>query len=183
MNLFLAALIALTAAVPARTQKPATPADKPIGVVTVDALRTMLPESAGWTRGDSAGDVVRVSDDAGYSFVTGQYTNGTAKIRLTIGDTVGTGDCLMALAAMISGLPQGYSESPAPATNITRFTYDGLEAASKWNSEKLLGEFSVLVDGRFVVKAEGEGVDALDTLRAFVSKVDFKKLAQLKPAK
>jgi hypothetical protein len=143
----------------------------------------MLPESEGWTRGDVASDVVRVSDEAGYSFVTGQYTNGTAKIRLTIGDTVGAGDCLMALAAMISVLPQGYSENPAPSTNITRFTYEGYEAASKWNSEKLLGEFSVLVEGRFVVKAEGEGVDSLDTLRAFASKVDFKKLAQLKPVK
>jgi hypothetical protein len=183
MNPFFAALIALTAFVAAPSQKPAPPLEKALGVVAVDALRGMLPASDGWTRGETPGDVVRVSDEAGYSFVTGQYTNGAAKIRLTIGDTIGAGDCLMALAAMISVLPQGYSESPAPSTSITRFTYEGFEAASKWNSEKLVGEFSVLVDGRFVVKAEGEGVDTLDTLRAFVSKVDFKKLAQLKPAK
>ena len=183
MNLFLAALIALTAAIPAHPQKPAAPAEKPLGVVAVDALRAMLPESQGWTRGDTAGDIVRVSDEAGYSFVTGQYTNGAAKIRLTIGDTIGSGDCLMALAAMISVLPKGYSESPAPSTSVARFTYEGFEAASKWNSEKLLGEFSVLVDGRFVVKAEGDGVDGLDTLRTFVAKVDLKKLAQLKPVK
>ena len=143
----------------------------------------MLPETDGWTRGATASDVVRVSDDAGYSFVTADYANGAAKIRLMIGDTIGAGDCLMALAAMISVLPNGYSESPAPSTNITRFAFDGYEAASKWNSARLSGEFSVLVDGRFVVKAEGDGVDSLDTLRAFASKVDFKKLGQLKPGK
>jgi hypothetical protein len=171
MNLFLAALLAVTLV------------QKPLSVVPVDSLRAMLPEAEGWTRGDIASDVVRVSDDAGYSFVTAQYANGGAKIRLTIGDTVGASDCLLALAAMISVLPQGSSENPNPATTIARFTYEGYEAASKWNSVKLAGEFSVLVEGRFVVKAEGEGIDTLDTLRAFASKVDFKKLAQLKPAK
>ena len=178
MNLILAALLALT------PQKPAAPvAPKPLPVVTVEALQTMLPQSEGWTRGPLAGDVIRVSEDTGYSFAVGDFTSGSAKVHLTIGDTVGVGDCLMALAGMISVLPEGYSEKPSPSTNITRFTYDGFQAASKWNAEKFTGEFSVLVNGRFVVKAEGEGVDSLDTLRTFVSKVDFKKLAYLKPGK
>jgi hypothetical protein len=183
MNLILSALIALAFTGAPSLQKPAAVALKPLPVVGVEALKTMIPEAAGWTRGETASDVVRVSDDIGYSFVTSEYTNGASKIRLTIGDTSGAGDCLMALAAMISVLPQGYSETPAPATSITRFTYQGYEAASKWNSDKLSGEFSVLVGGRFVVKAEGDGVDTLDTLRAFASKVDFKKLAELKPGK
>lgn len=177
MNLFLALLLALT------PQKPAALTPKPLPVVTVEALQAMLPEAEGWKRGPLTGDVVRVSDDTGYSFAVGDFTNGTAKVHLTIGDTVGAGDCLMALAGMISVLPEGYSEQPAPATAITRFTYEGFQAASKWNAEKFTGEFSVLVAGRFVVKAEGEGVDALDTLREFVSKVDFKKLADLKAGK
>lgn len=183
MNLTLSALFAFALAGAASPQNPATPALKPLAVVSVDALKTMIPNVDGWTRGEPAGDVVHVSDDTGYSFVVGKFTNGAAKVRLTIGDTVGTGDCLMALAAMISVLPEGYSESPAPATSIVRFTYEGFQAASKWNADKFVGEFSVLVNGRFVVKAEGEGVDTLDTLRAFVSKVDLKKLAELKPGK
>ena len=183
MNLILSALIALAFTGAPSLQKPPVPALKPLPVVGVETLKTMIPEAAGWTRGDTASDVVRVSDDTGYSFVTSQFTNGSSKIRLTIGDTFGAGDCLMALAAMISVLPDGYSEKPAPATSIVRFTYQGFEAASKWNTDNLSGEFSVLVDGRFVVKAEGDGVDTLDTLRAFASKVDFKKLAELKAGK
>ena len=177
MNLILALLIALA------PQKPAAPAPKPLPVVTLDVLQAMLPEADGWTRGPIAGDVVRVSDDTGYSFTGADFTNGAAKIHLMIGDTFGAGDCLLALAAMITVLPEGYSEKPAPGTAIMRFTYEGFQAASKWNTEKLSGEFSVLVADRFVVKAEGTGVAALDTLRAFVSKVDFKKLADLKTAK
>ena len=183
MNLTLSALFALAFAGAASPQNPAALALKPLSVVSVNALRTMIPTVDGWTRGEPVGEVVRVSDDTGYSFVVAEFVNSAARVRLTIGDTVGAGDCLMALAAMISVLPEGYSENPAPSTNIMRFTYEGFQAASKWNADKFSGEFSVLVAGRFVVKAEGEGLDTLDTLRAFVSKVDFKKLAELKPGK
>lgn len=177
MSLFLALLLALA------PQKPAAPAPKPLPVIALDVLQTLMPEAAGWTRGPIAGDVVRVSDDIGYSFTGADFTNGSAKIHLTIGDTIGAGDCLLALAAMISVLPEGYSETPAPSTAIMRFTYEGFQAASKWNAEKFSGEFSVLVAGRFVVKAEGEGIESLEALRAFASKVDFTKLAGLKAAK
>ena len=183
MTLILSALVALAFAGAPSLQKPPAPALKPLPIVAVDVLKTMIPEAAGWTRGEIVSDVVRVSDDTGYSFVASEFTNGASKVRLTIGDTYGAGDCLMALAAMISVLPQGYSEKPAPATTIERFAYQGHEAASKWNSDNLSGEFSVLVDGRFVVKAEGSSVDTLDTLRGFASKVDFKKLAELKSGK
>ena len=177
MHLLLALLLALA------PQKPAASALKPLPVVTVDALQTMMPQADGWTRGAFVSDVVRVSDDIGYSFTGADFTRGAAKVHLTIGDTIGAGDCLLALAGMISVLPEGYAETPAPSTAIMRFTYEGFQAASKWNAEKFSGEFSVLVAGRFVVKAEGEGVESLDTLRAFVAKIDFKKLADLKSAK
>ena len=185
MNPILSSMVLLAAIVAPFSQKPATLATlpKPLAVVSVDTLKTMIPESDGWTRGPLTGDVVSVSDDTGYSFAVATFVNGNAKVHLTIGDTGGIGDCNMALAGMISVLPEGYSETPAPATTIMRFTYAGFQAASKWNAEKFTGEFSVLVADRFVVKADGEGVDALDTLRVFVSKVDLKKLADLKPGK
>ena len=183
MNMIVALLLALAFTGGPDSQNPPRLPVKPLPVVGVDALKTMIPEFAGWTRGEPTSDVVRVSDEIGYSFVTAEFTNGSAKVRLLIGDTVGAGDCLMALAAMISVLPPGYSEKPAPATSIERFTYQGFEAASKWNSDKRSGEFSVLVDGRFVVKAEGEDVETLDTLRAFAARVDLKKLADLKAGK
>ena len=177
MSLVLMLLFALT------PQKPAAPVLKPLPVVSLEVLQSLLPEADGWTRGPLIGDIVHVTDDTGYSFAVADFAKGSAKLHLTIGDTVGVGDCLMALGAMISVLPAGYSEKPEPTTSIVRFTYEGYESASKWNASTFSGEFSVLVADRFVVKAEGEGVDSLDTLRVFVSKVDFKKLAALKTGK
>lgn len=177
MSLVLALLLALA------PQKPAAPALKPLPVVTVNALQALMPDVGDWTRAPLTGDVVRVSDDSGYSFAVADFTKDTAKMHLTIGDTVGVGDCLMALAGMISVLPEGYSEKPEPSTAILRFTYEGFQAASKWNATKFSGEFSVLVADRFVVKAEGEGIPSLDSLRELAAKVDFKKLAALATAK
>lgn len=183
MSLTLSALLVLALAPAAAPQNPAAPAPKPLPVVSIDALKPMIPTVAGWTRGEFTGDLVRVSDEAGYSFATAEFTNGPAKVLLTVGDTFGVGDCQMALAAMIAVLPEGYSQQLKPATEIMRFTYEGFQASSKWDAEKLVGEFAVLVNGRFVVKAEGTGIASLDTLREFVAKVDLKKLADLKAAK
>ncbi len=107
MSLFLMLLFALA------PQKPATPALKPLPVVSLEVMQTLLPEADGWTRGPLTGDIVHVTDDSGYSFAVADFAKGTAKLHLTIGDTVGVGDCLMALAAMITVLPEGYSEAGA----------------------------------------------------------------------
>ena len=169
----------------ARAQKApaAAPAPKGPAVVSVATLQTLVPAIDGWTRAPLAGSVVPISEESGYSFAEGDYTNGAMKVKLTIGDTVGVDDCLLALAAMVTVLPAGYSEKLPPATSISRFEFSGAQAASKWNSEKLEGEFSVVVNGRFVVKAEGTKLDSIDTLRAIVSKIDLAKLGALKPGK
>ncbi len=170
----------------ARAQKPASPAPatpKRPDVVSVATLQTLMPTLDGWTRALPAGDVVLVSDTAAYSFAEGDYTNGAMNVKLTIGDTVGVDDCLMALAALVTVLPPNYAERVPPATAISRFEFNGFQAASKWNSEKLAGEFSVVVSSRFVVKAEGTELDSIETLRAIVGRIDLKKLSELKPGK
>ncbi len=185
---FIVVALVLTAlAVPALAQKKAsaaTPAaQKGPAVVPVATLQTLAPTLDGWTRAPLGGSVVPISEESGYSFAEANYTNGAMKVRVTIGDTVGVDDCLLALAAMVTVLPPGYSEKLPPATSISRFEFSGYQAASKWNSEKTEGEFSVVVNGRFVVKAEGSGIDSVDTLRDIVSKIDLKKLSELKPGK
>ena len=168
---------------PAPAQKGPAAAQKGPAVVSVATLQTLAPVLDGWTRAPLGGSVVPISEESGYSYAEANYTNGDMKVKLTIGDTVGVDDCLLALAAMVTVLPAGYSEKLPPATSISRFEFSGYQAASKWNSEKTEGEFSVVVNGRFVVKAEGTKIDSVDTLRDIVSKIDLKKLSELKPGK
>jgi hypothetical protein len=161
----------------------AAPAPKGPAVVPIKTLQTLIPQLDGWTRGAPNGDVVMINDESGYSFADAEFTNGDMKIRLTVGDTVGVDDCMMALAALVTMLPEGYSEQLPPATSVTRLAVNGHQAASKWNSAKLEGEFSIVVDKRFVVKAEGSKLESVDALRALVEKVDLAKLVAMKPVK
>ncbi len=168
----------------AQKPAPAPPAaPKAPALVSIASLQTLMPAVDGWTRAPLAGDVVQISEVSAYSFAEGDFTNGAMKAKLTIGDTVGVDDCLMAMAALVVVLPAGYSERVPAGSEISRFEFGGGQAASKWNAVKMEGEFSVVINGRFVVKAEGTGIDSIDTLRGLVSQIDLKKLAALKPGK
>lgn len=182
-----AALVAVVAlgSVTLGAQKAPAKAAAPKGpdVVAVAVLQPLLPKMDGWTRGTPGGSVVPISDEQGYSFADAEFTNGEQKVKVTIGDTSSVEDCLLALAAMVTVLPPGYNEKVPPATTIMRFEHNGHQAASKWNAEKLEGEFSLLVGARFVVKVEGTKVESLDVLKNFANLVDLQKLGSLKPAK
>lgn len=167
-----------------QAQKPAAAARPPAPkVVSVATLQTQMPTIDGWVRAPLRGEVVAISEESGYSFAEGVFTKGDIKVKLTVGDTVAVDDCLMALAALVVVLPAGYSQKVPAGSEISRFEFGDSQAASKWNPGKLEGEFSVVINGRFVVKAEGTGLDSIDTLKSIVSLVDLKKLAALKPGK
>lgn len=186
VSFLVSAALVLVVTLTASAQKvppAAPPPAKGPALVAVAVLQTLVPELDAWTRGALGGHVVSISETFGYSFAEADFTNGNMKVRLTIGDTEGAESCLLALAAMVSMLPEGYSETLPPATSIRRFTFSGFQAASRWDSEKLAGEFSVVVSGRFVVNAEGTHLDSLDTLRDIVSKVNLKRLSELTPGK
>ena len=164
-------------------QKPAAAAPPTPKVVSVATLQTQIPTIDGWTRAPLAGQIVSISEESGYSFAEGNFTKGDMKVKLTVGDTVAVDDCLMALAALVVVLPAGYSQKVPAGSEISRFEFGGGQAASKWNLGKQEGEFSVVINGRFVVKAEGTGLDSLDTLKDIVGRIDLKKLGELKPGK
>lgn len=178
----LALMVTMFSLTTAAQKPPAAALVKMPPQVSVAALQTMFPSMDGWTRAPLSGSVVTISDESGYTFADADYTNGAMKVRLTIGDTVGVSDCVMALAPLVAVLPAGYSQDVPPATSLKRFEFGTYQAASKWNGQKLEGEFQVVV-GRFIVKAEGDHLDSIDPLRALVEKVDLKKLSELKPGK
>jgi hypothetical protein len=149
-------------------------------LVAASALEPLLPAPEGWTRIKASADRVVVSESCDYSFAGATYTRDGMTVRVTIADTGKSDEGLGLLATMVVSLPDGYVGEVPPATTVARVKVDGMPAASRWDSKDKEGEFTVLVGGRFIAKAEGTKVTDLATLRAIVELVDLKKLGELK---
>jgi hypothetical protein len=149
-------------------------------LVPTASLEPLLPAPEGWTRTRAGGDRVTVSESCGYSFADATYMKDGMKVRLTLADTGRNDEALGVLATMVISLPENYVGTVPPATTVARLTVHGMPAASRWDDKDKEGEFTVLVGGRFVAKAEGTKVTDLATLRGIVELVDLKKLGELK---
>ena len=151
---------------------------KVVPVVAPAVLEPLLPASLeGWTKTRSSSN--RVVDGCAYAFAETVYTNGDAKLRVTVADTGFDADALMTVATIVLSFPAGHTEKIPPDTVISRITYRDYPAATMWNSAKGEAEFTVVVGDRFVVKVEGTRADGLDTLRGVLDKIDLKKFTEL----
>lgn len=148
-------------------------------LVAPEALAALVSAPEGWTKGDAVLNKVD-SLSCAYNTASVTYTKGDMRVKLTIADTGGHADSLMAMASMVVTLPDGYSDQIPPATTVARVKINDMPAASMWDAEALKGELTVLVNGRFVVALEAKKVESLDTLRGMLSAVDLKALAALK---
>lgn len=149
-------------------------------LVATTALEPLLPAPEGWTRTKASADRVVVSEACDYSFAGATYARAGMIVRVTIADTGKSEEALGLLATMVVSLPEGYVGEVPPATTVARVKVNGMPAASRWDDRDKEGEFTVLVGGRFVAKAEGTRLADLATLRGIVELVDLKKLGALK---
>jgi len=173
----LATTIALGAQSP---QNESAVAAKEVPTVAAADLEPLLPVVDGWTKTPKGGDKVVVSETCGYAFVDAIYTNGNAKVRVTLADTGFNQEGLGLLAMIVVAFPDDYLGEVPPSTTINRLNVNGMPAGSRWDAAIGEGEFTILVGKRFVAKAEGTGVDSIETLRGLVERIDLKKLAALK---
>ena len=148
-------------------------------LVAPEALAALLPAPEGWTKGEAILNKVD-SMSCAYTTASATYTKGDMRVKLTIADSGAHSDSLMAVAAMVVTLPDGYAETVPPATTVARVKINDMPAAEMWDAEALKGELTVLVNGRFAVALEAKKVDSLDTLRAILAAVDLKALAAKK---
>jgi hypothetical protein len=171
-----AVVIGATMVVAQDAQAPA----KTVPTVAVAVLRPLLPAATGWTTERSGASQVELSDTCAYPVADATYTHNGMRIKLKLVDSGRNPDSLMAIATMVMTLPEDYSDDMPPATTLRRLLYKGAQAAERWDAEKGEGDITLVVDGRFIVQAEGTHLDSLDTLRTVVDLVDLKKLAELK---
>lgn len=169
----------LAAQTPAPGASAGQPAGQPAPVVAVTALTPLVPAPAGWTKLREASNHVELAPGVDYAYADAVFLKEDLRVRLTVADTGGHQESLMAFASVIMSFPDNYVGKVEPATTITRAKFNEWPAAELWDPEKCKGEVTVLVAGRFVAKAEGNA-DTLETLKALVGQIDLKKLAALK---
>ena len=158
--------------------KPTAAADSHL--VAPAALARFLPAPDGWLKGDVKPNQVDDASGCNYTVATVLYTKDAVRVRITIADTGGHAESLMAVASMIATLPDDFDGKVPPATILKRMKIDGSPASEMWDSEKMTGEITVLLGGRFVVAVDAQKADGPELLRTMLALVDVKALASLK---
>jgi hypothetical protein len=176
MGVRTAILLFLTAAV--ASPGAYSPANTELVAPTV--LEKLLPAPAGWTRSDVRLKQIDLSQECSYTSATVWYTKGEMRVKLMLADTASHAEGLMTLATSVVTLRDDHEAEIPPATTIRRVKVDGSPAAEIWDSEKLDGEITVVVGGRFVAVVEASKADSLETLRSILGGVDLKALGALK---
>jgi len=149
-------------------------------LVAPAALEKLLPAPEGWTKIDSRLKQIDISQECSYTSASVSYTKDGMRVKLTLADTGSHQEALMALALSVVTLPEDHVDQIPPATTIKRMKVDGSPAVEMWDSEKLNGEITVVVGGRFVASVETSKADSLETLRAILAGVNLKALGALK---
>jgi len=178
LSLFLSlAVVLLIAPLAAAQSKPASSDGH---LAEPPALAKFLPAPDGWTRGDIRLNQIDDSGGCNYTVASVVYAKDELRVKITIADTGGHAESLMAVASMIAILPDDYTDTVPPATTIKRMKIDQSPASEIWNAAKMTGEITVLVSSRYVVAIEAQKGDTLETLRAMLTLVDTKALAAVK---
>lgn len=147
---------------------------KPVDPVDFKALIAAMPEMPGWEREKPKGE--RMTMPVSFSQAEAQYNKGDASVTMKVTDS-GFNQLLVAPFAMMltTGYAKETSDGYEKATTVSSFP-----AFEKWDTESKHGEFTVFVNKRFIVEAEGSGLASTKDLQAFLDKMDLKKIADLK---
>jgi hypothetical protein len=149
-------------------------------LVAPEVLAKLLPAPDGWSKGEIRPNQVDDASGCNYTVASVVYTKDDVRVRITIADTGGHAESLMAVATMIATLPDDFDGKVPPATTIRRIRIDGSPASEMWDAGKMAGEIAVLLNGRFVVAVDAQKADGPELLRAMLALVDMKAVAALK---
>ena len=158
--------------------KPPAAADSHL--VAPAVLAKLLPAPDGWSKGEIKPNQIDDASGCNYTVASVTYTKDGLRLRITIADTGAHAGSLIAVAPMIATLPDDFDGKVPPATILKRMKIDGSPASEMWDAEKMTGEVTVLLSGRFVVAVDAQKADSPELLRAMLALVDVKALASLK---
>lgn len=151
---------------------------KKVETVDYKVLKDMLPaDLSGMKRSEATGEK---NSAMGITIANaeGRYKNDDASQTMSIKITdIGsmTGLAGMAMFAWASTDIDRETETGYEKTS----TFNGFKSHEKYDKSSKSGELSTIVGGRFVVEAQGSGVD-MNAIKDAVTKVDLKKLDGMK---
>jgi hypothetical protein len=146
----------------------------PVKVVDYEVLKGLIPEYKGWERSGVKGKTATMGVTV--SSAEGRYEKDGQNIKLEIVDTSFN---QMILAPFMMFARAGYEERSDDGykKGMTLAGHPGFESFEKNGRD---AEVHLLVANRFLVNAEGSGVESPEPVRALVQTVDLGKLAGLK---
>ncbi|MEP6917519.1 MAG: hypothetical protein ABJC89_17845, partial [Acidobacteriota bacterium] len=152
----------------------ATGDSKPVDPVSFHDMQALFPNVDGWEKHKPTGE--RMSSPVSYSEAQVEYTKGDARIEMKMVDS-GLNQLLLMPYTMFltAGYEKETSDGYEKSTKV-----NGQPGWEKWDSSSKNGEVNALVNKRFVVTAEGRGIDDTKILQEFVGKIDMVKVAALK---
>jgi len=155
---------------PESTQAP------PISTTPVDfeTLKTLIPDVDGWVKSDVRGE--EVNAPVAHSRAQARYRRNDGRVELEIVDTALSQLLLAPLSVFLaSGYAERSDEGFKRAVKV-----GGQPGIEDWSASSSRGEVTALVANRFVVKAVGHDINAIDPVRKIVEAVDFSTLAAIR---
>jgi hypothetical protein len=144
-----------------------------INAIDPNLLKAMLPDNVGGAPRTEISAVTAGSAGLGGSDAEATYQNGDVHITLKVADIAAASG----FGAMAGAL--NVQEDKETATGYEKVqTINGRLTTEKYDNQSKSGEYSVLVGGRFVISADGNGVP-IDTLKAAVAAVGPDRVAAL----
>lgn len=145
----------------------------PAEPVSFRDLIALFPEVDGWTMEAPRGE--RMTSPVAYAEASTRYVREGRSIELKVTDSAFHQMLMLPYAMIASGAferetTEGYEKS------VKVGGHPGME---KWNAADRHGELTLIVAKRFLVSADGRGLDSAGDLQTLVAKLDLGRLEKL----
>lgn len=150
------------------------PNAKPVAPLTIDSLKTALPDLSGWEKGKPTGE--RMTSPVTYSEAKVSFTKGESVIDVKIVDSA-LNQLLIAPFSMFLAVGYEKETDRGYEKGVKIGEYPGWE---KWDSEDKDGELNAIVNKRFIVQIEGRRIENMKVLHSAMENINLKQLADAK---
>jgi hypothetical protein len=150
------------------------PNAKPVDPLTIDALKTALPELSGWEKGKPTGE--RMSSPVNYSEAKVTFTKGESAVDVKIVDSA-LNQLLIAPFSMFLAVGYEKETDRGYEKGVKIGEYPGWE---RWDNQEKEGELNAIVAKRFIVQVEGRNIENMKVLHSTMENINLKKLAEAK---
>ena len=150
------------------------PNAKPVDPLTIDALKTALPDLSGWEKGKPTGE--RMSSPVNYAEAKVTFTKGDSAVDVKIVDSA-MNQLLIAPFSMFLAVGYEKETDHGYEKGVKIGEYPGWE---RWDGEGKEGELNAIVGKRFIVQIEGRNIENTKVLHSTMENINLKKLVDAK---